>query len=381
MSTITMNLLSWNYQCALLLVCAWRYLGVHAASKETSLLMIGNGFSDGNELEEMIQTMLEHDIEYSQNVYAKRFREGSTRFDDDAKNEAIHSTISERSWTWVVLQEQSQIPGLYGTSSQPEFDKSLDAAVKLNDWITASNSEAVLLMTWGQKSGDPMNPQLFKDFPTMQDRLRYGYEQMQQKMSSNKPVRIAPAGLAFREVYNDSAKNGPPDQSSSLFAKLYEADGKYPSKWGSYLVAATMYGTLSGKDPLNISYKPSEFSRMDQTMLLEAASRALTAFNRENAYNRQYWDARSGHHSGENREKKPYVPQDQTKKNTYRPSSGNSMLVISGIILVLGIVGGRRIMTQYRSPKTIPMRYQEIPMTSNNMELVDVPQRPNQSLL
>lgn len=126
------------------------------ATNDLSFLMVGNSFTNENHLQEMIRDMLEQDLavnRHRQPVYAMRFRKPSSRLAEDVNDPALQSTIAERAWTWVVLQEQSQIPAFFDTRFQPTFDLSVSAAQQINQWIASNNSsETVLMMTWGRRT-------------------------------------------------------------------------------------------------------------------------------------------------------------------------------------------------------------------------------------
>ena len=112
--------------------------------------MVGNSFTNAHHLQEMVKAMLEQDAAYGGDIYALRFRKPSSRWTEDVQDPNLHSTIAERTWTWVILQEQSQVPGFAGTQYQRDFDLSFNATIKLNDWIDKeAHSETILLMTWG----------------------------------------------------------------------------------------------------------------------------------------------------------------------------------------------------------------------------------------
>lgn len=200
----------------LFLVAAIGFLTNTAAAKTTtskkSLLMIGNSFTEYNNLEEMVQAMLQEDMSRHGNgnsrldhdsIYAMRFRKPASRLAEDIYDPILQSTIAERAWTWVVLQEQSQIPGFYTDPNSDLFPLSMNATIIMNNWIAAAQAETVLLMTWGRRTLDSMNPEHYPNFPTMQSYLQTGYEMYQTAISTpQRPVRIAPAGLAFELIYN-----------------------------------------------------------------------------------------------------------------------------------------------------------------------------------
>jgi hypothetical protein len=151
-------------------------------------------------------------------------------------------------WTHVVLQEQSEIPGFDATD--PERVASINAAVSLSGLAAATGATTVMFMTWGYLGGDPNNPTLYPDYPTMQSRLETGYRDMAHAIAaSGRAVRIAPAGLAWQAVYQrDVATGRDPMAPGSLFATLYGPDGHHPAAAGTFLTACVMAGTLDDVD-------------------------------------------------------------------------------------------------------------------------------------
>jgi hypothetical protein len=66
-------------------------------------------------------------------------------------------------------------------------------------------------------------------------------------------VGIAPAGLAFKAVYDrDVAAGRDPKASTSLFAQLYGPDSKHPSAPGTYVVACVVTATIYAVDPTTL---------------------------------------------------------------------------------------------------------------------------------
>ena len=76
-------------------------------------------------------------------------------------------------WDFVVLQDQSQVPGL--SRSNQEWIDSKDSAILIADEVEDEGSEVMLMMTWGRRSGDPTFPTIYSNFTNMQDRLEDGY--------------------------------------------------------------------------------------------------------------------------------------------------------------------------------------------------------------
>jgi hypothetical protein len=124
----------------------------------------------------------------------------------------------------------------------------------LDALIAAKGGQTVLMMTWGRRDGDGENPKLYPDYLTMQSALTEGYlRYVEQKSSDERPLWVAPVGLAFQHIYLALEGEGlDPLDSSGLFAALYVEDGSHPSPLGSHLAAAVIYTSITGLSPLGL---------------------------------------------------------------------------------------------------------------------------------
>ncbi len=239
------------------------------------LLMYGNSYTSQNSLHTILEDLGVTD--------AEALTGGGMRFDGhwDNVNTSGHSwnsTLRDPNtvWDYVVLQDQSQIPGFDRTTTSWIEDK--DAAILLAEAIEDESSESVLMMTWGRRNGDVTNPIIYSNFTMMQDRLEEGYIDFRDNMTiQGRDVWIAPVGLAFKHIHDGILSNGSnPLSSASTFYGLYSADGSHPSLSGSYLAACVIYATLTGDSPVgsNDSIALSSSLKLE---LQQAA--AATVFN------------------------------------------------------------------------------------------------------
>ena len=239
------------------------------------LLMYGNSYTSQNSLHTILEDLGVTD--------AEALTGGGLNFDDhwNNVNNSAHSwntTLRDPNtdWDYVVLQDQSQIPGFYRSTTSWIDDK--DAAILLANSIEAESSESVLMMTWGRRNGDPANPTIYSNFTMMQDRLEEGYIDFRDNMTvQGRDVWIAPVGLAFKHIHDDLLSSGSnPLTSGTTFYGLYSADGSHPSLSGSYLAACVIYATLTGTSPVgsNDSVALSSSLKLE---LQQAA--AATVFN------------------------------------------------------------------------------------------------------
>ncbi len=139
----------------------------------------------------------------------------------------------------VILQEQSQIPGF--PADHPEWIASLEAARTLHG--LAGGAETWLFVTWGRRDGDRDNPDIYPDFPTMNDRLEAGYL----AVAADLPAHVAPVGRGWRVVWDDASAAGEdPLAPGSRFDRLYSEDGSHPSTLGTLLAACVIVTSTTG---------------------------------------------------------------------------------------------------------------------------------------
>jgi len=250
------------------------------SSYPANILMLGNSYIYTNNVDELLHDMLnvtgQHNNTDSLTGGGMRL---SQHWDNvNSSGNSWNTTLRENNeeWNYVILQDQSQIPGFYRTS--PDWIDSKNAAVNLAEAIEDENSEAVLMMTWGRRNGDANNPLLYGNFTLMQDRLEQGYIDFRDNMTTpSRDVWIAPVGLAFKHIHDKINLTGvDPTLSGSTFFDLYTSDGSHPSLSGSYLAACVLFATMTGDSPVG-SNDTISLSANLKLELQQAA--AATVFN------------------------------------------------------------------------------------------------------
>ena len=210
----------------------------------------------------------------------------------NTSGDSWNTTLRDNSidWDFVVLQDQSQTPGFDRTSSS--WIASKNGAVNLAEAIEDEGSEAMLMMTWGRRNGDAVNPIIYGNFTMMQDRLESGYIDYRDNMSTpSRDVWIAPVGLAYKHIHDQINLTGvDPTQSGNNFFNLYTADGSHPSLSGSYLAACVLYASMIGESPVG-SNDTVALSSSLKLELQQAA--AATVFN-ETSHISYPWQETSG---------------------------------------------------------------------------------------
>ena len=259
-------------------------VGMLMGTLQNMVLQIGNSYTYFNDLEILTRDLLRAAVP---NTDASRLAGGGMTLND-------HATLAKTSghewnttlnggtkWDWVVLQDQSQVPGF--PTTDPDWQASLAGAVALNSMVNATGAQTLLLMTWGRKDGDSTNPTLYPDYLTMQALLENGYRMYAENVSTpERPVFIAPVGLAWKHIYTAViAQGATPTSPGNLFYDLYDADGSHPALAGSYLAACVLYATLTGRTPVGLT-DGTTLNSSYRLLLQEAA--AATVFNETPSY-------------------------------------------------------------------------------------------------
>ncbi len=221
-----------------------------------SALFLGNSFTFAGELDQATLALLqEGDPEWADGE-VQRLAEGGLALPDHQERVASAGTEWELAlgesgpaWSWVILQDQSQIPGFPET--EPYYQASLDSAVFLDACAEARGARTLFFLTWGYREGDEYNPEIYADFEAMQDRLADGYAAYRDAASgASEPAWIAPVGPAFALAWEREVESGvDPLSPESRFYRLYADDGQHPSTLGTYLAAAVFYATMTGRSP------------------------------------------------------------------------------------------------------------------------------------
>ncbi len=250
---------------------------LEASSVSLEILMMGNSYTSANSLDSIVDGVMSA---ASNSANVTSLSGGGMRLSQHSSNVGTaghqwNTTLNNGVWDWVVLQDQSQIPGF--PRAHQEWISSKNGAVQLAQTIDAKGADSVLMMTWGRRDGDSVNTQRFPDFSTMQDELEAGYLDYRDNMSSHGDVWVAPVGLAFEHIHDQIIANGgTPTNSGNTFYDLYSSDGSHPSISGSYLAGLVIYATITGDDPVGLSHSTS----LSNSVVLELQqAAAATVFN------------------------------------------------------------------------------------------------------
>ena len=254
-----------------------------------NLLLFGNSYTQQNSLDALLEDLGVTD--------AVARTSGGISLDDHWSNvntssNSWNTTLRDPTvdWDYVILQDQSQIPGFPRSNS--DWIESRDAALNLADAVEDESSEVVLMMTWGRRNGDATNPTIYGNFTQMTNRLEVGYIDFLDNITAQgQQAWIAPVGLAFAHIHDGIVANGSnPLASGATFSALYSADGSHPSLAGSYLAALVIAATTSGQTTVGSNDSVS----LPAALKLELQQAAdATVFN-ETSHLSYPWEANSG---------------------------------------------------------------------------------------
>ncbi len=229
------------------------------------ILFLGNSYTASNNLAQLVQNTF---ASIGMPVEVRAVTPGGRRLTQHAADlqtpgSAVAEAFLDGGWDYVVLQEQSQIPGF--PEGNMEVIASREGATTLAMAADDLGAEVVLYQTWGRRDGDERNPGLFPDFATMQDRLTAGYAALATAIeTTGATVHTAQVGEGFRVVHSTG--------NTAHFEALYTGDGSHPSLQGSYLAALILTTTIASVDPTEVTFTPEAIPSADATRLRNAAA-------------------------------------------------------------------------------------------------------------
>ena len=163
--------------------------------------------------------------------------------------------IARGGLTHVVLQDHS-------LSALEAADAMRGAARALHDASRLAGARTVLYETWARRDGAGVYHR--EGSPQDPDEMTARIGEMYAAMGRELATPVAPAGRAFAIARAERPE-----------LVLHREDGSHPTELGSYLVACTVAGVVSGRDPRELSYVVPGMSRPVAAALREIASRAI----------------------------------------------------------------------------------------------------------
>ncbi len=227
-----------------------------------AVLFIGNSYTSANNLPAMIAGMA---ASVSIPIAHYQSTPGGARFADHKDNATTIAKIQFCAWDYVVLQNQSQVPGWRPADVTAQ---SLPNAQALVDLILANNpsTEVIYFQTWGRENGDTQNAAyypLVATFDGHTQALREGYA----IYAAGTGGSIAAVGDVWQDVVNDAA-------IPFAAGNLWSGDGSHPSLAGSYVAGLTILSTITGLSPEGVT-TDSGLSAADALYIRQRAAQFL----------------------------------------------------------------------------------------------------------
>ena len=193
----------------------------------TKVLFIGNSYTYVNDLPLMFKEL---STSLGRTVYTEMSAPGGYSLEQHLTNPETMLKISKGNWSYVVLQEQSQMP----TIEYYRYSSTYPSARKLDSIIKSYNSNTMFFMTWGRGYGgiqciDTSCSPPFMNFSHMQDTLSSSYNKIANELND----QVSPVGNVWRQSVNTD---------SSII--LWDSDFSHPSLAGSYLTACVFYSKI-----------------------------------------------------------------------------------------------------------------------------------------
>lgn len=237
---------------------------VSSAQKElnpVNILFIGNSFTHMNSMPVMFEK-LTTSKSYKVNVVMSA--KSNHTFKMHAEREDLYEDINRNKYDYVILQGFSRELSFghehIDTAVVPYFTKIVDTLYKNNPCV-----KLLLYMTWGYENGYAYSDYL-GSFDQMSVAIEDGYRYLGDLFN----IPVIPVGNVWKEV----RKNYPD-------FKLYQADEHHPTKYGSYIVASTIYTAIFRNSPVGgfTSNIPEDVAYPIQTTAYSFVMKHLKEYN------------------------------------------------------------------------------------------------------
>lgn len=229
-------------------------LSFFSIAEDKNILFIGNSFTHYNDMPKYFDSIcvFEH-----KEVNVGMFAKSNHTLNMHSKREDLYHTIEREKWDVVIIQgfsrEFAQPDSVIIKETIPYFDRIYSAIMENNP-----ETKVFLYMTWGYKYGYK-NQKWNNSQKKMLKNIRHGY----QLIADEYNLPVIPVGEVWYNVFNKKKLN------------LYQKDNHHPNKYGSILVASSVYVGL-----FNQSLHPYDFDGMN-TENLKKIRKSTNAFFRK----------------------------------------------------------------------------------------------------
>lgn len=206
-----------------------------AAARDTRrVLFIGNSYTRFNDLPRMVAALSRSAPRGAQLRTARETRGGfSLRM--HWRSRRLRQRIGSRRYDAVVLQEHS-LAALNAPEEMAEYTR------RFSREVSRAGARLVLFQTWARHPRSRIYARLAL---ASQDEMLARIEAFYQSLAQELHASVAPVGRAWRRAF---------DLLPGI--ELHRRDGTHPAPAGTYLSACVLYGTLTGVDPREASWRP-----------------------------------------------------------------------------------------------------------------------------
>ena len=216
----------------------------------TRVLFLGNSYTYVNDLPSTFAHLAQSGgLPVQVDIVAN----GGETLSQHAASSADAAMIASRSWTYVVLQEQSDTPAFSSAA-----DSMYAPARTLADMARGSGSGTMLFMTWAHRDGEPDAG--LGSYEAAQE----GVDRTYLTLSGSLGVPVAPVGYTWLHVHLDHPG-----------IDLWQDDGSHPTAAGTYLAACVFYAAIFRRSPEGLSYYGGASASDARILQTEAAQRVL----------------------------------------------------------------------------------------------------------
>ena len=201
-----------------------------SATSCTRILFVGNSFTYVNDLPATFAQLARSGGHPVQTGMAAQ---GGFRLADHLTSGDTMTALRSARWTFVALQEQSQLPAI-ATLRRSQMDP---AARSLAGLVRAGGASPIFFVTWAHRAGWPENG--LPTYESMQRQIDAGYLAIARELGT--PVSpVGPAWLAITQRHAE--------------LELWQADGVHPTPAGTYLAACVFYAAIFHQTPVGLAY-------------------------------------------------------------------------------------------------------------------------------
>jgi hypothetical protein len=210
---------------------------LYAQDDTLRVLFVGNSHTYVNDLPTLFVNLAQSG---GHSVVKDMSAPGGYTLQQHTTNTTTLAKISQGTWDYVVIQEQSEYPVIeyYRDSSMYPSARILDSLIR------SYGQQTAFYMTWGWRDGgqhtiNGHSSPVFRDYYHMQDSVTSAYT----RIASELNALLVPAGSAWRIA-----------KMLDTSLVLWLEDGYHPTLIGSYMAACVFYAKFFDESPVGLTY-------------------------------------------------------------------------------------------------------------------------------